>query len=189
MAHSGGEGSGHCPCKIRAGKYGVDLPLFTACVLTLSQVSTTEVLDNLDVPKLLLGIFNPVTLSTAFIFLLNNITVQGLALFAPTIVATIYPNASVVSQQLHTVPPYVVGAFFVLLLSLISTITDRRLYILMSSAPMMVIGYIIFLATEDPHARYGAIFLIAIGAYAYGSLCNAQVAANVVSDTARSSAM
>jgi len=71
------------------------------------RVSTTEVLDKLDVSKVLRGIFNPVTLSTAFIFLLDNITVQGLAFFAPTIVQTIYPKNSVVSQQLHTVPPYV----------------------------------------------------------------------------------
>ena len=140
-------------------------------------------------PKLLRGIFNPVTITTAFIFALDNITVQGLALFAPTIVATIYPTASVVSQQLHTVPPYVVGAVFVILFPLLSSIFDRRIYIMLISAPFMVIGYIIFLATEDPHARYGAIFLIALGAYSYGALCNAQVAANVVSDTARSSAM
>jgi MFS family permease len=71
------------------------------------RVGTTEVLDKLDVRKVLLGIFSPVTLSTAFIFLLNNITVQGLAFFLPTIVKTIYPEDSVVSQQLHTVPPYV----------------------------------------------------------------------------------
>ena len=69
------------------------------------RVGTTDVLDKLDIPKILRGIFSPVTLCTAFIFLLNNITVQGLAFFAPTIVKTIYPKSSVVSQQLHTVPP------------------------------------------------------------------------------------
>ena len=60
------------------------------------RVGSTEVLDKIDVPKILKGIFSPVTLTTAFIFLLNNITVQGLAFFAPTIVKTIYPEASVV---------------------------------------------------------------------------------------------
>src|SRR6186713_2983867 len=69
------------------------------------RVATTEVLDELDRAKTLRGIFNPVTLVTSFIFLLDNITVQGLAFFAPTIVSTIYPHDSVISQQLHTVPP------------------------------------------------------------------------------------
>lgn len=53
----------------------------------------------------------------------------------------------------------------------------------------MMIGYIIFLATDDPHARYGASFLIALGAFSFGALCNAQSSANVVSDTARSAAI
>jgi MFS family permease len=153
------------------------------------RVATTEVLDKLDTPKLLRGIFSPVTLSTAFIFLLNNVTVQGLAFFAPTIVATIYPKNSVISQQLHTVPPYVVGAFFVVFLSSLSWRFDRRNIFFIISIPFVMVGYIIFLATDRPHARYGATFLIAAGAYSFGSLCNAQVAANVVSDTARSSAI
>jgi hypothetical protein len=149
------------------------------------------VLDKIDTKKVMLGIFNPVTLATSMIFLLDNITVQGLAVFLPTIVATIYddPDVSVVSLQLHTVPPYVVGAFFTVLLPLLSTIFDRRLIFMIISAPFMMIGYIMFLATEDAHARYGATFLIAIGAFSFGSLVNAQGSANVVSDTARSAAM
>lgn len=153
------------------------------------RVSTTEVLDKLDTAKLLRGIISPVTLGTAFIFLLNNITVQGLAFFAPTIVKTIYPKSTVVSQQLHTVPPYVVGAFFTVLFPFLSWRMDRRSIFFIISAPIMMAGYIMFLASTSPHVRYGATFLIASGAFAYGALCNAQVAANVVSDTARSSAI
>jgi len=52
-----------------------------------------------------------------------------------------------------------------------------------------MIGYIIFLATENPHARYGATFIITAGAFSFGALCNAQVSANVVTDTARASAI
>jgi len=153
------------------------------------RVATTEVLDKIDTPKLLRGIFSPVTLSTSFIFLLNNITVQGLAFFAPTIVATIYPKATVVSQQLHTVPPYVIGAFFVIFLSVLSWRFDRRNIFFIISIPLVMIGYIMFLASTKSSVRYGATFIIASGAYSFGALCNAQVAANVVSDTARSSAI
>ncbi|KKY26927.1 putative mfs [Phaeomoniella chlamydospora] len=153
------------------------------------RVATTEVLDKIDLPKTLRGIFSPVTIATAFIFLLNNVTVQGLAFFLPTIVKTIYPKDSVISQQLHTVPPYVVGAFFILLFPFLSWRFDRRNIFLIISAPLMMCGYIMFLASTDAHVRYGATFLIAAGAFSYGALCNAQVSANVVSDTARSAAI
>lgn len=153
------------------------------------RVGVTEVLDKLDMRKVILGVFSPVTLTTAFIFLLNNVTVQGLAFFAPTIVKTIYPHSSVISQQLHTVPPYVVGGFFTVLFPFISWIFDRRMILFIVSAPLMMVGYIMFLASTDPNVRYGATFLIAAGAFSFGALCNAHVSANVVSDAARSSAI
>ena len=151
------------------------------------RVGATEVLDKLDIPKTLRGIINPITLSTAFIFLLDNITVQGVAFFAPTIVRTIYPKDSIVTQQLHTVPPYVVGAFFTVLFPLLSWRFDRRNIFFIICSPLIMCGYIMFLASTNSQVRYGATFLIASGAFAFGALCNAQVAANVVSDTARSS--
>lgn len=46
-----------------------------------------------------------------------------------------------------------------------------------------------FLASEDPMVRYGATFIIAGGAFAFGALCTAHASANVISDTARSSAI
>ncbi|KAJ5999578.1 hypothetical protein N7451_007388 [Penicillium sp. IBT 35674x] len=153
------------------------------------RVATTEVLDKIDLPKTLRGIFSPVTLTTAFVFLLNNITVQGLAFFAPTIVQTIYPDATVISQQLHTVPPYVVGAFFTVLFPFLSWRFDQRLIFFIICPPLMMTGYIMFLASEDSMVRYGATFIIASGAFAFGALCTAHASANVVSDTARSSAI
>lgn len=153
------------------------------------RVATTEVLDKIDLPKTLRGIFSPVTIVTAFIFLLDNVTVQGLSLFAPTVVQTIYPEASVISQQLHTVPPYVVGAFFTVLLPYLSWRSDQRLIFFVISAPLVMVGYIMFLASEDSMVRYGATFIIASGAFAFGALCTANSSANVVSDTARSSAI
>ena len=67
------------------------------------RVGTTEVLDKIDTRKILRGITSPVTMATSFIFLLDNITVQGLAFFAPTIVKTIYPDASVVRCPLNPI--------------------------------------------------------------------------------------
>ncbi|PYH83757.1 putative MFS transporter [Aspergillus uvarum CBS 121591] len=153
------------------------------------RVATTEVLDKMDKAKMMRGIFSPATLTTAFIFLLNNVTVQGLAFFAPTIVRTIYPTSSVVSQQLHTVPPYIVGAFFTVLFPFLSWRFDRRLPFFVLAPPLTITGYIMFLASANPQVRYGATFLIAAGAFSFGALCNAHVSNNVVSDTARSAAI
>jgi len=153
------------------------------------RVGQTAVLDGIDKKKFLRGVFNPATLGTAFMFLLDNVTVQGLAFFLPTIIKTIYPKATVVNQQLHTVPPYIVGAFLVLLTSWLSSRFDRRNVFMMSGAVLMMIGYIMFLASTKAMVRYGATFIIAGGAFVYGTLANAQVSANVVSDTARAAAI
>ena len=153
------------------------------------RVGQNEVLDKLDKKKTFRGIFNPVVLATSVIFLLDNITVQGLAFFAPTIVRTIYPRNTVVYQQLRTVPPYIVGAFFTLLFPFLSWRYDRRTVFMVAGAPLMMIGYIMFLASQEPQVRYGATFIIASGAFSFGALCNAQGSANVVTDTARASAI
>lgn len=150
------------------------------------RVGATDVLDKMDKRKLWLGIICPVTLSTAFVFLLNNVTVQGLAFFLPTIVASIYPDSALVTKQLFTVPPYVVGAFFVILFPTISWRLDRRQILIILSAPLTMIGYCMFIGSEDQRVRYGATFLIASSAFTLGPMSNAQVSANVVSDTARS---
>ncbi|KAK4579871.1 hypothetical protein LTR86_000072 [Recurvomyces mirabilis] len=153
------------------------------------RVGVTEVLDEIDTAKTLRGIFNPVTLGTSLIFLLDNVTVQGLAFFLPTIIRTIYPKNTVVYQQLRTVPPYIIGGFFTVLFCFISWRIDRRQIIFIASAPLVMIGYIMFLASKEALTRYGATFLITAGAFSYGALCNAQVSANVVTDTARASAI
>lgn len=153
------------------------------------RVATTEVLDKIDVPKTLRGILCPVTLLTSLIILLNNITVQGLAFFAPTIARTIYPDSSVIAQQLYTVPPYVVGAFFTVLFPFLSWRWDHRMVFFVACPPLMVAGYIMFLGSTSAMVRYGATFLIASGAFSLGALCSANASNNVLSDTARSSAI
>lgn len=161
------------------------------CIARLKseRVGTTTLLDKIDKKKLAMGISSPVTLLTAFIFLFVNVTVQGLAFFAPTVVKAIYPKKSVISQQLYTVPPYIVGAFMCMLLPWISWKTDRRQIIILLSAPLGMIGYIMFLASTNQNVRYGATFLITSSVFALGPMCNAQASANVVTDSARSSAI
>ncbi|KAK5626052.1 hypothetical protein RRF57_001767 [Xylaria bambusicola] len=153
------------------------------------RMAQTTVLDKFDKKKLWLGFWNPMVLSTAFIFLLNNITVQGLAFFTPTIVSSIYPTKTTIEKQLFTVPPYVVGAVFVLGLSFSSWRFDRRVIFILATAPFTMVGYILFLASHEARVRYAATFLAAISTFAAGPLANAQVSAVVVSDTSRSMAI
>jgi hypothetical protein len=54
------------------------------------------------------------------------------------------------------------------------------------STPFIIIGYIMFLASTNYTVRYAATLLIAGFTFSYIAIMNAQVSANVVSDTARS---
>ncbi|KAI1118203.1 MFS transporter [Nemania sp. NC0429] len=153
------------------------------------RMAQANVLDKPDGRKLRLGFWNPMVLSTALIFLLNNITVQGLAFFAPTIVATIYPSKTTIEKQLYTVPPYALGAAFLIGLSLASWRLDRRALFIALSAPFTMLGYVLFLASREPRVRYAAAFFTAVSCFALGPLANAQASAVVVSDTSRSVAI
>lgn len=150
------------------------------------RVSQTSVLDKFSKRKLWLGFWNPAVLATAWVFMLNNITVQGLAFFLPTIVATIYPTYTTIQKQLYTVPPYIVGAFFTLLLPGLSWRLDKRQVFFILSAPLVIIGYSMFLGSVNPQVRYAATFFLTSSCFAIGPLANAQVAAQVISDTSRS---
>ncbi|KAI0595190.1 major facilitator superfamily domain-containing protein [Biscogniauxia sp. FL1348] len=150
------------------------------------RVAQTSVLDKLNWQKVRLGFWNPVVQTNAVIFLLNNITVQGLAFFTPTIVSTIYPNYSTIQKQLYTVPPYAVGAVFEVIFPLLSWRFDRRQILIILTAPLTMMGYIMFLASDEPRVRYAATFFTAISCFAVGPLANAQASAQVVSDSARS---
>ena len=153
------------------------------------RIGTTEVLDKMDKAKLRRGILNPMSFGSAFYLLMGNVTVQGLGPFLPTIVRTIYPQQSVVRQQLLCAPPYIVGAVAVLVTNFISWKIDRRNIIMALSAPSVMMGYATFLGSSNARARYGATFLITLGAFNGGALSNSHVSANVVSDTSRSAAI
>ncbi|KAF5010835.1 hypothetical protein FDECE_3008 [Fusarium decemcellulare] len=153
------------------------------------RLAQDRVLDKMNMTKLKNGILNPITLSTAFIFLLSNIVVLGISFFLPTIIRTIYPDETRVQQQLLTVPPYVVGSVTLLLVSWLATRYDTRQFFLFLCGPLVMVGYAILIASTDPNVRYAAIFITATCVFFAGSLANAQVSANTVSDTARNVAI
>lgn len=153
------------------------------------RLGQSALLDKIDSTKLKRGFLNPITLSTSIIFLLNNITVLGISFFLPTIIRAIYPGRTTVQQQLLTVPPYIVGAFFILLIPTLSWRFNHRQIFIAITGPTIIIGYSLFLATLNPNIRYGAVFLCASTAFTLGAMCNAQVSANVISDSSRNIAI
>ncbi|KAK3356596.1 major facilitator superfamily domain-containing protein [Lasiosphaeria hispida] len=152
------------------------------------RVTAQVLLDTMTVRKFVRGVANPVTLSVGIVFLFDAITVQAIAFFLPTIVKTIYPEYDTVQQQLYTAPPYVFGAFMVVFLSYLSWRIDRRQIFFIISAPVVMAGYVMFLASKEQRVRYGATFLVA-SSFTLGALTNSQVSANVISDTSRSGAI
>lgn len=114
----------------------------------------------------------------ALIFLLNNVTVQGVAFFTPTIVRTLYPHYTTVKQQQVTSYPYWSGAckspqlakqtgtaaenryfaifflvVFCVFIPYLSMKFKKRGLFMMISAPVMVCGYIMFLASNNPNVK------------------------------------
>ncbi|KAF1927463.1 MFS general substrate transporter [Didymella exigua CBS 183.55] len=158
-------------------------------LLALVLMTYSALLDDFDMRKALRGLWNPVVLLTSVSLGLVNITVQGISFFNPTVVRSIYPNRSVVAQQLYSVPHFVVGAFFTLLFSGLSWRLDRRNLIMMTGELISMLGYALVLGSDytQTSLKYGAMSVGASGCFLFGSLMNAQISANVLSDTSRSS--
>ncbi|GAA5992284.1 hypothetical protein JCM10908_000406 [Rhodotorula pacifica] len=157
--------------------------------LIAEHVGQHEVVDKMHSKAVRSGIFNTTTLVVSFIFLLDNIVVQGVGFFLPTIIKNIYPKETVIQQQLRTVPTYVVGMASVLASGYFAWKTKRYALYMLISAPFMTIGYVLYLISLNAHIRYAAAFMVAIGCFNFGALCTGWAAANVASDTARSSAL
>ncbi|KAF4446095.1 putative MFS transporter [Fusarium austroafricanum] len=153
------------------------------------RIGTTELIDKFSTKKMLRGILNPVVIPTAAISFFAFITVHGLSFFLPTIVRTIFPQKSVQTQQLLTVPPNILGTIACMLFCYFSWKLDKPGIFLIICAPFSMVGYSMFLATSNPHVRYAATFLPVCGIFALGAFTNSHVSANVVSDTSRSSAL
>lgn len=67
--------------------------------------------------------------------------------------------------------------------------TRRRGLYMLLSVPPLVAGFSLYVATLNPHLRYTAAFLVALGCFNFGALCTAWSAANVTTDTARAASI
>jgi MFS family permease len=157
--------------------------------LKTEMVGQTVLVDKANSKAVIRGIFAPTSIFCALMFLLDNITVQGVAFFLPTIVKTLYPKETVIHQQLLTVPPNVVGAVGVLLSAYITTKIRVRFPIVFVNALFMLTGYAMFLGSKNLNVRYAGSFVTCIGAFSMGALLPAWAAINTNNDSEKAGAI
>jgi len=112
--------------------------------------------------KLIRLSFNVHTVCCTILFIILNISFQGLSIFLPTIVNGLGEYTRV-EVQLRTVPPYLVGAAWAIISGVASFRFRTRCAPIFSSLALMVIGYAIAVGTTGPKVRYAACFLMIAG--------------------------
>jgi len=73
-----------------------------------------------------------------------------------------------IASQLRSVPPYVLAALIAILVAFMSDKTRQRGIFLIIFASIAVIGYAILKTTNNNNLKYGAVFIVAIGAFPNG---------------------
>ncbi|QRW21254.1 major facilitator superfamily transporter [Rhizoctonia solani] len=116
-------------------------------------------------------------------FLFDNIVVQGISLFMPTLMKNM--GYSTIQSQLRTVPPYVVASVFAITVAYGSFRSGRRGIWLLFFAPLVISGLAILLGTANPRANYAAMFLIAMGAFPQGPMLLSWATNNSAPNTVR----
>ncbi|QRW21528.1 major facilitator superfamily transporter [Rhizoctonia solani] len=119
----------------------------------------------------------------AICFLLNNMTVQGISLFMPTLLKGM--GYSTIQSQLRTVPPYVVASVFSIAIAYGSFRSGRRGMWLLFIVPLVITGLAILLGTSNSQANYAGVFLIAMGAFPQGPILLSWATNNSAPNTVR----
>ncbi|KAF8518506.1 MFS general substrate transporter [Hysterangium stoloniferum] len=109
-------------------------------------------------PRLILRSFTFHVCICALGYLLVNISLQGLVVFLPTIIASL-GKFTTVETQLRTVPPQLVqGACAAGNAYMSYRLRQRGIFIAIASI-VTIVGYGILVVSDDSHIRYGACFL------------------------------
>ncbi|KAJ1304616.1 hypothetical protein OPQ81_005758 [Rhizoctonia solani] len=121
----------------------------------------------------------------AICFLLNNMTVQGISLFMPTLLKGM--GYSTIQSQLRTVPPptRVVASVFSIAIAYGSFRSGRRGMWLLFIVPLVITGLAILLGTSNAQANYAGVFLIAMGAFPQGPILLSWATNNSAPNTVR----
>lgn len=112
------------------------------------------------------AIFNVNNNIAAVGFFLINITVQGLSIFLPTILADLGWTAT--KAQLYSVPPYVAACLVAILIAYTSDKVRRRGIFLALATFLPIAGFSILRWSTNSSIRYMAVYFITMGAFPGG---------------------
>jgi len=116
-----------------------------------------------DIKHAVLSIHN---YTCALGFFLINITVQGLSVFMPTILADLgWVNTK---AQLYSVPPYVAACLVAVAIAYGSDKTHQRGIWLAAFSCLAATGFAILRWVETPEIRYMALYFVTVGAFPGG---------------------
>ncbi|KAK7062528.1 hypothetical protein VNI00_000016 [Paramarasmius palmivorus] len=157
--------------------------------LALARIDADQTVETKGVKekttmKLVLRSFSFTTTICSIMYMLINISFQGLSLFMPTVVATL-GHYTVVESQLRTVPPYLIGGVWAVVGSYCSLRLKRRAPFVFFSSLLMVAGYAIAVGSTNPKARYAACFLSIAGGSNSGPMVLVWGTANAAPDTVK----
>ncbi|RXW16411.1 hypothetical protein EST38_g9447 [Candolleomyces aberdarensis] len=159
------------------------------------QVVKTQGQKEKTTLRLVLRSFNSITISCTVCYFMLNMSFQGLSLFMPTVIRSLSKTGrafnisyslilpGTVEVQLRTVPPYVASGTWVIINAYISARIKKRFISLVFNTMLMAVGYILSVATKNPHARYAACFLIMMGASVCGPVLLTWGTDNAAPDT------
>ncbi|KAH6892782.1 major facilitator superfamily domain-containing protein [Coprinopsis sp. MPI-PUGE-AT-0042] len=116
------------------------------------------------------------TLACTLCFIMINMSFQGLSLFLPSVINSLYYGLSL---------PYVVSAAWVILNANISARFKQALRANPIQPGVSVAGYAISVSTKNSNARYGACFLLLMGASVSGPMILTWATDNAAPDTMR----
>lgn len=149
------------------------------------QPAIREHKERISWPLIKRGIFNVNVIVGSWMYICDQITVQGLSIFTTAILRLNYPDRTTIEIQLLSVPPPLVGMVFSLGVAYITMKAQKHGIAIACCATLNVIGYSIWIASSNPQARYAAIFLNTAGGYGFGTLVIGWTLANAAPDTVR----
>ncbi|KAK3343441.1 major facilitator superfamily domain-containing protein [Lasiosphaeria hispida] len=135
----------------------------TERLLREHRASPDEKVTWADVKRAVFCIHN---YTCAMCFFLINITVQGLSVFLPTILADL--GWSNTKAQLYSVPPYVAACAVAVAVAYASDKTKQRGIYLAVFSLIALAGFAILRWVEQPNIRYMGVFFVTIGAFPGG---------------------
>ncbi|KAI8881543.1 MFS general substrate transporter [Backusella circina FSU 941] len=116
-----------------------------------------------------------------------NVALASFAIFIPTIIRDL--GFSSLNAQLLSIPPYVVAACLVFIISWNSDRTLQRGYHIIAVCCLGIVGYIFLLASNNVGLRYTGAILIACGVYPIIPLTLSWVSNNQLGHTKRAMAV